>query len=301
MKRIAIPIFFTCFFAHTIAVAQVTNPDFESTTSGSTGTIPVNWVIGSSYGAGLSTDAHSGTNAIQVWNWYFYGPGYVSNGSSATGFGLPTPGEPFLYNGEPISFKPFALTGFYKYDTTLNGGAIDSGIVQITLSKYNISTGLRESVGFGEVRLPVINNYTSFNVPINYSSTLVPDTVVVAIRSSVNGFCSTSSSGTCLYLTVDDLALSTSSGTVEWDDKDLDSRVYPNPASNFITIENLDLNASMYQCNITNAMGQWQTTTSILNNTTTINVEGFKPGLYFYYLMDQQGEIHCQGKFQIIH
>jgi len=296
MLRVAIPAFFVCFGLG--VKAQITNNGFETLTTTSTDTVPAHWFMGD-FGSVVSTNAHSGAYAMSVWNWYYYAPGYAVNGEADL-FGAPFSGTPYLYGGEPISFKPTGLAGFYLYDTTTNGGDLDSAMIQIVLSRYNSTSGEREAVGFGEKRLPVAANYTAFSIPVNYTSALMPDTVVVAVLSSMNGMCNVSSSGTCLYLTVDDLALETTSGLVDFNRKNETAKVYPNPAQDKLTIDVAYASEKISQCVMTDIGGNVILQQEMLQNKTTIPVAELAPGLYFYQLKDQAGNVHYTGKAQVI-
>lgn len=294
MLRITLSTFFFCLVLG--AKTQIGNNGFESLHITSTDTLPAQWTV-QDFGGGLSENAHTGNYALSVWNWYYYGKGFAASGEVVPGW-MPFEGSPFLHAGEPISFKPLALDGFYQYDTTLNSGAIDSALVQITLSRYNTVSGIREAVGFGEAKLPVATQYEPFHIPVQYSSALMPDTVVVDIMSSLNGFCN-STNGRCLYLTVDDLTLASLSGMVDFNHKNQTANTYPNPANNMLTIDATHLEGHMTRCILTSINGAPVLQKDMIQNTIAIDVSALSPGLYFYQLQDQDGNIRCTGKTEI--
>lgn len=264
---------------------QLSNPGFESTFFDGVGTVPTNWTI-DGYGSGLSSNSFSGSNALTVWNWYYYARAYAVNGNFS-GFPMITPGQPTLDGGEPISVSPTALNGYYIYDTTMNDGAIDSAVVQITLSTYNSTSGSRDVVGFGELRLPVAANYTAFSIPVTYFSATAPDTVVVVLRSSVNGFCSMASSGTCLYLTVDDLALETSSGILDFSEKSNALTVFPNPTNGIVNLNAVVPAFENSSVQVFDALGKSITPKMICsqaNSSFQIDLNSVKPGIYLVQL-----------------
>ncbi|HVI45790.1 MAG TPA: PCMD domain-containing protein [Chitinophaga sp.] len=192
--------------AHTEATS-LPNPGFESWN----GNQPLSWNLSAS-GSARATGGHSGQYAAQIWNWYYYVKGFLTNGNVFNAM----PG--YDYNntgGIAVSERPAALTGYYKYEPGSNDGKKDSAIAIIALRKYNAATRKSEKVAYTEVSLGPSSQYKLFRIPVSYASSVVPDSLVVTFISSRNGFCSGASNGNCLYLTLDDLALECSSGKKE--------------------------------------------------------------------------------------
>lgn len=184
--------------------ASLPNPGFENWSSSAN---PDHWTFGSLNGAARTSDSHSGNSAVRIWNWYQIARGYVTNGVEVNR----NPGYEFNNKGGvPLNTRPVALTGYYKYVYGQNGGRNDSAVALIALRKYNPATGKSEKVAYTEMSLGPVSGYQRFRVPVNYVSSQVPDSMVITILSSRNGLCSPAS--TCLFLTVDDLALECHSG-----------------------------------------------------------------------------------------
>lgn len=76
-------------------------------------------------------------------------------------------------------------------------------------------------------------------------------------------------------------------------------RLYPNPASSYITF---DLQKG-YQKGLTltvfNFLGKKMSETSNVSEKTTINLTDFNRGVYIYHLNDQTGKLIDSGKFQV--
>lgn len=298
MLRIAIPAFFTLLISGSTAQAQLSNPGFETVTITTTDTTVLNWVL-DDFGSGISSQSHSGTYAISVWNRYWYGRGILHNGTGAF-VALPFKNQPYLYGGEPIAFKPIALHGFYLYDTLYTQSNDDTALVQITLSRFNITSGEREAVGFGEAFLTYTNQYEPFVAHVNYTSSLMPDTVTVSMMSSLNGFCGPATSGVCLYLTVDDLSLESPTGLVEFAHINEEVRVYPNPAGVLLNIDATAMNETAMSCELVTIGGKVIMQENMIANKTVLNTSGLEPGLYFYLLKNHQGQVLHTGRAQIL-
>ena len=76
-------------------------------------------------------------------------------------------------------------------------------------------------------------------------------------------------------------------------------KLYPNPATTYITF---DLQKG-YQKGMTitvfNFLGKKIVETPNVNEKTTLSVTDFNRGIYIYYLSDQSGKVLDTGKFQV--
>ena len=88
---------------------------------------------------------------------------------------LVTPGVP--YNQRPISVD-------FKYKSNPQGN--DAGGFQVELTRWNGATGETETIGEGYFEAnTTVSNWTNVNIPISYSSTLMPDTINIFAASSI--------------------------------------------------------------------------------------------------------------------
>ena len=228
---IAIVIFFCLSF--TSISQQIPNFSFEDVED----SIPENWSV-SSFGAQVSTDfVTEGQFSLKVWNWYYYGIG-----AAVLGTGTP----PFLMQkaGLPYQGEPNFLTGSYAYIKGETYSSNDKAVIGIALKKYNQATNTSDTIAFGETRLSPTENISGFQIPIQYNSVELCDTIVVWVFSSDSGFCGVNSNGNCLYLYVDNLTLqsgSTSSQNIDsWFSSN--SKLIPNPTQqNFRIITKKEL------------------------------------------------------------
>lgn len=212
------------------AQLDLLNGSFEDTLvsggPGSTGVLPRHWTT-SGFGAGITNDAAAGTYAMSAWNWYFYAKGSLINGQFTSNYQA----------GTPVSFRPDRLSGYYKYIPGDVQTFNDSAVVFVSLTKYNVSTQQRDTIGYGMRKLGPENSYQPFDVAIAYSGIVQPDTIVVQFISSESGFCSGQSLGECLYLFVDEVRVFDSTTGVSDDVRFVSPVVYPNPASDFINVQ----------------------------------------------------------------
>lgn len=76
-------------------------------------------------------------------------------------------------------------------------------------------------------------------------------------------------------------------------------KLYPNPASSYITF---DLQKG-YQKGLTlaiyNFLGKKMSETPNVNEKTTLMLTDFNRGIYIYHLIDQSGKVVDTGKFQV--
>lgn len=220
-------------FASTFAThAQVLNGSFEDLTD----TLPSYWNI-ADLGADLQTQyLHSGSQGLAVWNWYYYSKGYAINGNTDPAVNLynKMPGA-----GTPTTEKALRLTGYYYYDTTQTDTEADTALITVAYRTWNANTADYDTVAWGmKYFMPTAGTgMEPFSIDIeDMAPGTDPDTVVIVLRSSLNGFCNTLSAGNCLYFYVDDLALENTTGTTDVMAQFARVQVYPNPATGRVTL-----------------------------------------------------------------
>ncbi len=179
---------------------QLNNSSFDSWVATANDTLPAQWKT-SGFGVGRTLGMF-GPWALEVWNWYYYSKGYAVNDPNFEA--LPAPAFQ-RHQGQPFSFRPVALQGLYRYLPGENQGAADSAYIALSFKRRNAITQQTDSLGFALRKFPPTETFTPFTLPIQLAGTENPDTLLVAIVSSINGFCA--GNGNCLYLSVDNLQL----------------------------------------------------------------------------------------------
>lgn len=89
--------------------------------------------------------------------------------------------------GVPFTYRPDKLTGYYAYESV----AGDSCWIALFFSKWNTSTNHRDTIAFSEFvtnQSTGFSSYTQFELPISYSSSVIPDTMGILMCSSKGGY-----------------------------------------------------------------------------------------------------------------
>jgi hypothetical protein len=222
-----------------------------------------------------TTDAHSGQYAAIVQTGYVSVSGFLSYGR------FEKIGQTNYFYGWPFAARPETLKFWYKFSPAGN----DTGLAAIVLSKWNGS-----HVVIGSGLMPVFNNtspYTLAEIPVDYSSSETPDTIIISFISSFN---SNPTVGTMLF--IDDISLDYPTGVKEVTSNTFETfllTAYPNPFNPSTKIS--------WQSPI----GSWQTLKiyDVLGNEVATLVDEYKPagsyevewdasrypsGVYFYQL-----------------
>jgi hypothetical protein len=234
-----------------------------------------------------TTDAYSGTYAAKlVTNHLLFGtttikiPGML--GTAVMDFvgvraliGNPCPG-----------CKPLHFKGFYKFEPAGD----DSCAVVAVVSKWNSSTHKRDTISYGKmVEHSAVSTYTPFDIALTYSGIEVPDTLSYLMVSSagfnvINFMGSQGNDGSTMY--VDEVSLEYPAGIVQSLMPDVGVNVYPNPASEKITVE-LSENVDNGRLEVYTIEGKSVGTYNMNEMKTTISVKSLSAGTYYFKLMER--------------
>lgn len=86
--------------------------------------------------------------------------------------------------GKRYTEKPLRFNGYYKYQPVSG----DSALISVLLSKYNVVTSKRDTIGFvKQIYKSTVSTYTFIDLPLNYNPlyvTYTPDSLTLLICSS---------------------------------------------------------------------------------------------------------------------
>lgn len=227
------------------------------------------WTSQDDLGISQTTDSYSGNYSLILHNWYNYVYEKVSY-------------------SDTISFRPQYLQGYFKYIT---GGdnELAQGTATVTLTRFNGISN--DTIANGLYLFDSTNYFTPFQIALNYSSSLTPDSIKIFIINS-NKSC-TGQNMICNLLYLDNLTLTDTPLNIE----DLNSKnlisFYPNPTNEIITFK-LN-NGESYTVKIYDAMGRLNKTTTVKTNST-VSLAGFAKGAYTFTLSDSEGRILLTDK-----
>lgn len=239
-----------------------------------------------------TTDAYKGTYALEfkttkiVW-----GDGSTDYRREVMNFqyGQSNPMGGIVYDGKTID----TLVGYYKYFPT----GSDSAEVQLAF---------KNMIGWGfnfNLPLTATSSYKQFAIPFDHSMMGKPDSVRIAFNSSR---WPVDSSNVGSKLIVDE---------VHWKSKPLNTsiadagkfnvfRSYPNPASEYFTIEFVAENSSSFNLQITDISGKLVHSSSYHaatsgNHAILLNTSSLAKGMYQYSLKNEDQVMIGTGKLVV--
>ncbi len=291
MKKLII----LCLFAiaATSAKAQILNPDFEDWyyDSFSFDAVPTSWMEGIQNHCYQENNAYHGNYALRVSVWYYYVKTVAVQKNS-------------------ISTRPLALEGYYKYtdnrvNSLLQNDTIaDTAIAAVLLTKWNTTTMVADTIGFGRIWLHASSAYQHFSCPVNYTSAAVPDSVTVIFDPSIvrryanaTTHQSVSNGGISSFLTIDNLSLQQFPTGITAQAERYNISIYPNPASNYIHV---DLRSEgTYTVSILDMTGRVIKHQELNGENTRIPLYELTTGIYEVVIADKNQHIVKHQKLAI--
>jgi Secretion system C-terminal sorting domain len=270
MKKFTIIL--TVLFAMTIkANAQIPNGGFENWTTVGNYEDPTFWGSTNSYSTGpfyaitKSTDHYPitvGAYSVRIENDIALLPNYSARGFISTG---PPPPSPNF----PITGHPTSLTGYYKF-APLNG---DTMFINIQLFKNGSSVSTGEYTSTASA-----SNWTSFNITLSAYTNADSGNIILAAYYAP-GFNYVPQGNSVLYvdnLNFDNLITSVPEQTSEKTTFSL----YPNPASDIVTLNIDNRNNADLTLNIYNVIGALVKSETTIKNNRQINIGDLNNGIY---------------------
>jgi hypothetical protein len=197
-----------------------------------------------------STDAHSGSYAIQLKNIATslnQTAMLMTNSSSQDGG---------MNNKIPVTSRYTRLEGYYKYSTLQP----DTFSIMVLMTKGEDFIAVAEFK-----RAANTSNYTKFSIPIVYTSpaSIIPDSAVIMITAGSN---ENFREGSTLLL--DDITFALNTGLNDTKDAfKAEISVYPNPASDYVNIAVKEATHGKVKVELVNIIGQ----TLKVEETTPVN------------------------------
>lgn len=199
------------------------------------------------------------------------------------------------YTATACGDRPEALNGYYRHV----GSSLDSLSIITILSDTLYTLDLSQDI---DDLAPLIDGYavnqiaggddvyTSFQMPIIYTSEDTPDSALIYVISVVD---STSiANGNEAYHVIDEFSFGMISSTNDLNRPELID-VFPNPAQEVINVESEE--TPIEGVKIYNAFGQLMYTSSSKTYKETISTNHFSPGIY--YIDANMGEFVSRKKF----
>lgn len=166
---------------NTILAQSIPNAGFETWTTQQQVDVATGWVNPPT--VSKSSDSHNGQFAAEIIAGDFTNPqsgqtislpGRLVTGTASGGMGQTA------IEGFSFTQRPDSLIGWFKYSYTQQ----DACVFNVTLTKWNPTTQMREIIGEGQLIENEALVYSRFSIPLNYLSNEIPDTCKIEFLSS---------------------------------------------------------------------------------------------------------------------
>ena len=188
-----------------------------------------------------------------------------------------------MKTGQPFSHRPAKMNGFYMFENdSLFTNDFGKGLV--FLKKFNPVTQTADTIGYGNINLPITNTdtiYQPFEIDINYISNDLPDSIVIAFFSTGLGV-----AGGTLY--IDSLTFGNSSFANEIP-KLKGVQIQPNPVVDFLDViikeDNFSEDLNLF---ITDMSGKLLLQKQLKQINSRVNVKDLPKGIYFLTIQNHK-------------
>ncbi len=278
------------------ASGQLVNTGFESWETSGSNIRPSGWDMYYSNFA-LNGDNSSicwqvspaieGSYSLRVSVWYYYT-------------------KSLAHQKAPVTTRPATLNGTYRYidnSVAYMGGLAepDTAMVWVILTRWNTTTLHADTVGYGHQHLFATTTDASFSCPVTYSSIDMPDSVTVILDPSivkrylsVDGYMTSNADGYGSSLTVDRISLD--GNVTEINNIHVSGiAVYPNPATDYITVEPGD--AHHYIITVMDVTGKVMKSERVGGGHTRVQVQDLPSGMYLMKMTDLENHIKGRTRF----
>jgi len=274
------------FAAGTVTAQQVPNGGFENWTNFGGYEDPDSWatvniisLLGGPITVSKSTDAHSGTYALES-KTVVSDLGMPGNTDTIQGIAMLGNSDPMAGEATPgaaFSGTPDSLVGWYKLTSPNNIPCF----VNCVLSYWN--NGTREEIAAAIFIGTGNNAYQRFSVPVNYFSNATPDTIAMFVLNTTDGELEVDN-----VLLLDDLEFiyNSAAGIAE---QQSFFQVSPNPAKDQLLVKSSNLPSSIELFDL-NGRSVLKVDQPTIN--TVIAIDDLAPGTFICNVVSADGTVY---------
>lgn len=228
-----------------------------------------------------TTDSYEGTFALKLENVFTIFEdtlGAITNGR----FGGDNEGPA---GGMPIWQIPDKLSGFYKYYPS----GPDSALARVALYRYDAVLDSTLMLEEQYVQLAAADQYTYFEVPVDYNEWPYPDTVNIAFAAgNIIGDSTYFGLGSVLYL--DALQISYKPVGMNSYNENSEIRIWPNPAVEQVFVSTDCIGSDPFQLKITDMSNRilFYKNFEAGQTPVKIDISGLKPGVYLLQIIQKE-------------
>ena len=272
----------TAFQVH----AQIPNASFENWDNSAGYNVPVGWDNMNAMTSPMSvytcmkgTPGNAGTSYLKLVSQTVSGMGVMPGVAVLGVMDMTNMSAPTSMSGVPFTQRPQTLTGMNQYMAS----GTDKGYMSVILTKWNSAMNKRDTIATAwRALFGMQMSWSSFQMPLTYTSTANPDSMMMIMSAS--GATPASNS----YLYVDTLAFSGSvagaTGITSPSEGQTVMEVYPNPSSTTMTLLfNIQQNITV-DIQIVDLTGRIITAIekhNLIDSRYTIHTSDFAKGAYF--------------------
>lgn len=226
----------------------------------------------------VSAASHQGANAallLSTENAFQNLPGILASGPILDENGQPD----FSLIKIPFAARPKSMSFYFKYIP----GPSDSCNVYMALTKWNSSTQTTDTIGEAVFSSgDTVSDYRKVTIEFEYYSSQMPDSAMVIIASSFDGFDPVI--GSALY--IDDFSIEFNTGIPQFYSSTLAVTLYPNPTQGQLQLTTSDTEVDIA---IVNSLGQTVWLTEHHQTNQPLDLSVLANGLYMIQITSSKG------------
>ncbi len=184
--------------------------------------------------------------------------------------------------GIPFTDKPSRFKGYYMYFPE-NG---DSCAIYLQLTKYNQAAGKKDTLAEAWLQVgETVDEYTYFDLPIDYFSQETPDSITIVCVPSVYGHLFQAEVGSTLY--IDELAIDNATGITIPMFAEVQVQTFPNPVTDILSL-NSSIHLENASLKLFDLSGREHISTNLGSGKAfNVSLKHLSAGHYIYQLFDK--------------